>query len=204
MTVSVDVGDHFEPIATLDLTVPLEGGFFRSGSIAVTFPPDSLSNPVNVQVSLYTDPKLMPVVDKSRDEYIVSPLLVLEPHGLTFKKAVQIRFPIPVNPEGWHLSLQRAMCEISAVPQTWEPIVTYDTQTNHLEVTDCDYNLETGTLSASHFCRHYWLGRAYNRWKASKNIHFSVFGCRPNRSMNVWNLVIHCHDKCNEIYEVTQ
>ena len=204
---SVDVGKCYandsEPIATLDVTVPSEGGHFSSGSIAVSFPSDSLRESVNVQVHLYADSKLMPVVNKSRDEYIVSPLLALEPHGLMFEKPVQVRFPFSVNPKGWHLSLKRAMCEVSAIPQTWEPIITYDaSQTEQLKVSDCNYDLVTGTLSINHFCWYHWFGKARDRLMASKDMHFSLFGSRPNPSMDTWNLTIHCHDRCEEVYEV--
>ena len=192
-----------ERIALLDITVPPEGGCFRSGSLAVSFPPGCLPESKNVQVQLYIGPKLFPAVDESSDEYVVSPVLVLEPHGLTFGKPIEVHFPFSVNPKGWHLSLMRAMCDVSADPQTWEPIVTYDTQTDHLEVIGCNYDLMSGTLSITHFCRHYWLGRAYNKWVASKNMHFCAFGCPTNLSGNNWNINIHCHDICEEVYEVS-
>ena len=204
---SVDVsgscGNDSEPIAALDVTITPEGGCFRSESIVVTFPPGSLSESVNVQVQLYVDTKLMPVVDESLDEYIVSPFLVLEPHGLRFKRPVQVHFPFSVNGKGWHLSLKRAMCEKYVVPKIWEPIVTYDTRTEQLKVHDCDYDLVTGTLSITHFCCYHWIGWVLDRFQASKNMQLSIFGYATNPSMTFWNLTVYCHHKCTNEFEVT-
>lgn len=189
-------------IAKLEQTLLPEGGFFRSGSLSLSLPAGAVKQPVDVKAHLYLDQRLMPPANTSLGEYIVSPVLVLEPHGLKFSKPIQVYFPFSVNPDGWNLFLLRAACQDPTSPQSWEEIVKYFPLTNQLETTDYDYDVIKGVLSVKHFCNHTWIGRVINRWKATKEMHFSVFGYQPNPRLDSWNVTIHCHDVCKEVFEV--
>ncbi|XP_062511066.1 uncharacterized protein LOC134186976 [Corticium candelabrum] len=194
-----------EPIATLEMTVGPEGGCFSSGSLSISVPEDAVSEPVNLRMLMYVDERLMPPSTKTNDGYILSPLFVFEPHGLTFSKLVDVRFPPPVDSKGWHLSLMRARCDTSTSSQLWQPeaIMTFNSDLDqvNMEDPDCKYDLDSGTLSVKHFCWHWWFGKPADMFMASKTMLFSVFGYRQRRWSNVWNLTIHYHDNCNELIE---
>ena len=198
--------EQVKPIATLETTVDPKGGRYSSGSLSIFVPDGAVSEPVNIRIHMYVDKRLMPPCTKANDEYILSPLYVFEPHGLTFSKHVQVYFPPPVDPKGWNLSLMRAMCDTSTSSQLWEPqaIVTYNSDLDEVNVEDpdCRYDLTSGTLSVKHFCGHWWFGRVVSMLLASKNMLFSVFGYRQLPSKNIWNITIHCHDDCAEVTKV--
>ena len=198
--------EPLEPIATLEMTVGPEGGCFSSGSLSILVPDGAVSEPVNLRMLMYIDERLMPPSTKANDGYILSPLFVFEPHGLTFSKLVDVRFPPPVDSKGWHLSLMRARCDTSTLSQLWQPeaIVTFNSDLDQVNVEDpdCKYDLDSGTLSVKHFCWHWWFGKPADIFMASKTMLFSVFGYRQRSWSNVWNLTIHYHDNCNELIEV--
>ena len=75
---------------------------------------------------MYIDERLMSPSTIANHGYILSPLFVFEPYGLTFSKLVDISFPPPVDSKGWHLSLMRARCDTST--SSWQPeaIMTFN------------------------------------------------------------------------------
>ena len=172
----------------------------------LSVPDGAVSKPVNIKIHMYVDERLMPPSTKANDGYILSPLYVFEPHGLTFSKHMQVHCLPPVDSKGWHLSLMRAMCDTSTLSQLWEPqaIVTYNSDLDEVNVedADCRCDLTSGTLSVKHFCWHRWVGMPVDVFLATKTMMFSVFGYGHSPSSNIWNLTIHCHDNCHEVIEV--
>ena len=198
-----------KPIATLETTIGPEGGRYSSGSLSISVPDGAVSRPVNIKIHMFVDERLMPPSTKANDGYILSPLYVFEPHGLTFSKHVQVHFPFPVDPMGWHLSLMRASCDTFTSSQLWQPqtIITMPWYSSHFdrvstEDRDSRYDLTSGTLSVKHFCWHWWVGKPIDMFLATKTMMFSVFGYPQRPSLNIWNLTIHCHDNCHEVIEV--
>ena len=195
-----------EPIATLEVTVGPEGGCYSSGSLSILIPEGAVSEPVNLNMHMYVDERLIPPSALVNDGYILSPFYAFEPHGLTFLKHVQVYFPPPVDSKGWHLSLMRAMCNTSTSSQSWQPkaIVTFNSDLDQVNVEDidCEYDLARGTLSIKHLCWHYWFGKPDDKFLTSKIMLFSVCGYQPISTVNTWNLTIHCHDDCQEVIEV--
>ena len=146
-------------IATLETTVGPKCRRYSSSSLSVSVPDGVVSEPVNINIDMYVDKRLMPPSTKANYEYIVSPLYAFEPHGLTFSKHMQVHFPPLVDSNGWHLSLIRAKCDTSTTSQLWEPqaVLTYISDLDKVNVKDpnCRYDLTSGTLSVKHFCWHW-------------------------------------------------
>ena len=195
-----------KPIATLEIMVGPEFGRYSSGSLSILIPEGAVSEPVNLNMHMYVDERLIPPSASVNDGYILSPFYAFEPRGLTFLKHVQVYFAPPIDSKGWHLSLMRAMCNTSTSSQSWQPkaIVTINSDLDEVNVdgVDCEYDLASGTLNVNHLCWHWWFGKPVDMFMASKTMRFSVFGYQERPLFNIWNLTIQCHDSCREVIEV--
>ena len=138
----------------MSLDVDEKGGYQR-GNIFV--PPNSVNRLTNLVLKTYIDDALLPPV--ADNEFMFSPVLSLEPHGLTFQQPVKVLFPFTAVPKNWLMKLKRANCDVYTSCD-WETIVEYNTDTG--EVThytdDCVYDPNQQTLSLNHFCQYCWFG----------------------------------------------
>ena len=156
----------------------------------------------------YTNKHKFPQVDVSKEEFIFSPVLSLEPHGYQFKLPVLVRCPFSAMPGGWLLSLLRADCKTQQVAKTWKEIITYNTDTDEVTTDDCQFDFDHALLGVTHFCDHCWCGKPIladglaSSLKLQKQLYCSVFGYQPDSNWNRWLLELYLHDRCDDIYEV--
>ena len=174
-----------------------EGGEFQSGSLSLTVPPGAVSSETLIQAQFVFDAEPMPTED---NWFVLSPILALQPHGLSFEEPVSIRFPFTASSEGWILKLMRESSD-----NEWKSVLTIDTDTQLVTGRDphCNYNLNTSCLQLSHFCKYRWCGcKKENSSGTEKIIACSLFA-RMDSSGNTCNFFLYLCDNCEEIAEVS-
>ena len=161
---------------------------------------------VTLTAKLYTNKHKFPHVDNSKEEFVFSPVLSLEPQGYQFKQPVLVRCPFSAVPGGWHLSLLRADCQVEQAKRTWKEIVTYNTDTGKVTTDDCQFDVDHALLGVTHFCEHCWYGISaiVTSLSSRKLMYCSLFGCQSYPNWNKWHMELHLHDRCRDIYEVSR
>lgn len=178
-----------------------EGGSASRGDMSLFVPPGAVDTSVELLARLYTNPCKFPLVDVTKDEFIFSPVLSLEPHGYQFKQPVLVRCPFSAVPGGWQLVLLRE----TQTPKHWEAIVTYNTDTDEVTTNDCDFDVDRAFLSVTHFCNHCWCGRRSAKSifkKRRKQMFCSVFGFQHHPRPHRWILEVILYDRCSNIFDV--
>ena len=181
-----------------------DGGNAHRGDLSLFVPAGAVDADVTLIARLYTSKHEFPHVDISKEEFVFSPVLSLEPQGYQFKQPV---LPFSAVPGGWQLALLRADCRVEQVDRTWKEIVTYNSDTGEVTTDDCQFDVDHALLGVTHFCRHCWYGRAIlnqgiSYIKSRKLLYCSVFD-QPDGSLNRWYLEVNFHDRCDDIFEVT-
>ena len=74
-------------------TKPLDhnGGEVTLYGVYVMFPPGALRDPVDITLSILSDPECLPKMDNNTA--LLSPVVFLEPHGLQLQKPVELGIP---------------------------------------------------------------------------------------------------------------
>ena len=199
------------PIGELALTVGPEGGNAHRGDLTLFVQAGAVDENIRLVAKVYIDKCKFPQVDVSKEEFIFSPVLSLEPHGYQFKQPVLVRFPFSAVPGGWRLALLRADYEVA---NKWKEIVTYNTDTGDVTTDDCQFDIDHALLGVTHFCEHCWFGKSILakgissvatalHLKRRKLLYCSVFGFQPYSTWNRWLLELHLHDRCDDIFEVS-
>ena len=171
--------------------------------MAIFAPQNSVNRLTTLVLKTYIDDALLPPV--ADNEFMFSPVLSLEPHGLTFQQPVKVLFPFTAVPKNWLMKLKRANCDVYDTSCDWETIVEYNTDTGDVThyTDDCVYDPDRGTLSLNHFCKHCWFGKPIvNSIWGQKQILCSVFGYQPNSKQKRYILNVFLHDQCLDIFEV--
>ena len=164
---------------------------------------------VTLMAKLYTNEHKFPHVDISKEEFVFSPVLSLEPHGYQFKQPVLVQCPFSAVPGGWHLSLLRADCQVEQEKRTWKEIVTYNTDTGEVTTDGCQFDIDHALLGVTRLCDHCWCGKSAQGVSSvdtplhQKFLLCSVFGCQPNSNRNRWLLEVNFHDRCSDLFEVS-
>ena len=175
-----------------------KGGKFKSGSLFLTVPREAVSSEVQIGAQLVGDSEPMSIAE---NRVVLSLILALEPHGLSFEVPVSIGFPFTADLKGWMLELMRDSPDIG-----WKSVLTIDTDIREVTAIDphCNYDLNTRCLQLSHFCKYRWCG--YKKENASgieKTISCSLF-TRMDSSGKTCNFFLYLTDHCEDIIEVTQ
>jgi hypothetical protein len=206
-TTQTDKENRIAPIGELSLNVGPDGGYAHRGDLSLFVPAGAVDEEVTLLAKVYIDKQVFPPVDISKEEFIFSPVLSLEPHGYQFKEQVLVRFPFSAVPGGWHLYLLRTDCGVEEVVRTWKQIIRYYTDTGELTTEDCEYDVDHALLAVTHFCHHCWggkpnsyLNQGISYFNRRKLLYCSVFG-QPNGSLNKWHLELNLHDRCDDIFE---
>jgi hypothetical protein len=195
--------NRIAPIGELSLTVGPDGGNAQRGDLSLSVPAGAVDEEVTLLAKVYIDKQVFPPVDISKEQFIFSPVLSLEPHGYRFKKPVLVRLPFSAVLEGWHLFLLRADCPVEEDARTWKQIISYNTDTREVITDDCLYDVHHALLSVSHFCRHSWCAEALLKegktdFNSKKILYCSIYGISDG-SLNRWHLELNLHDRCDDI-----
>ena len=176
-----------------------EGGDFRSesGNLFVSVPSGAVSNEEQIEALFFFDMDPMPIPQNC---FVFSPVLELQPHGLSFEKdkLVSIYFPFTATLEGWLLQLMKEQ------DVEWKTVLTFDTDTQ--EVTDrdshCNYDMNTRCLQLSHFCKYRWCGFSKENSSASKKTIICFLFARMDSTGNSCNFFLYLGDNCDDVIEV--
>ena len=172
-----------------------DGGDFQSGSLLVSVPSEAVSSEQQIQVRFLFNMEPIPIPENWS---VVSPILSLQPHGLSFQKPVSIWFPFTLTSDELILELMKEQDE------GWKSVLTIDGETEQVIYRDshCNYDVNTNRLVLSHFCKYDWC--CHNKENSSslkKTIVCSLFA-RMDSSGNSCNFFLYLGDDCEDITKV--
>lgn len=112
-------------VATARGVFSSEGGVLESKEtgVSIVIPPGAL--PAGVEQEIYfkvcSGNSILPPLDEDKGETLLSPLVMCGPHGLQFKKPVELRLPhsASVNPDSWSFALKSSDSP-SGQPTQWQ------------------------------------------------------------------------------------
>ncbi|XP_074661139.1 tight junction protein 1-like isoform X2 [Tubulanus polymorphus] len=99
-------------VATAQGMFDYNGGVLesRETGVSIHIPKGAIPRGVNQEVyfKVCQDNNILPPLDKTKGETLLSPLVMCGPHGLQFKQPVELRLPhcASMNPDSWSFSLK--------------------------------------------------------------------------------------------------
>lgn len=76
--------------------------------VSVLIPAQALNEPTEIYFKVCQDANLLPPLDSTKGETLLSPIVMCGPHGLRFKRPVELRLPhrANVDPDSWTFALK--------------------------------------------------------------------------------------------------
>ena len=181
----------------MEVQVGPKGGDFQSGNLSLSVPPYAVSSEKKIRAQFVLDTEPMPV---AKDWFVFSPILALQPHGLSFEVPVSMRFPLPAASKGWILKLMRESPYIG-----WKSVLTIDSDTQEVVHRDlhCNYDLNTRCLQLSHFCKYFWCAYKKRNAPGKEKIIACLLYARMDSSRKACNFILYLTDYCADILEVS-
>jgi hypothetical protein len=185
---------------SLHVVVGPDGESCQSGDTFLSVPSGALLFPTEIILMIFLDEGAMPPYEILQNMSVFSPVLSLEPHNLTFRVPVRVRFPFTAR-EGWTVNLMRQDPESG-----WHSVLTIDTDTFEQISLDshCSFFEHSSELQLSHFCKYVWCGRKKENASLSrKKLGCSLFA-RLDSAATSCQFILCLHDYCDEAYQETK
>lgn len=177
-----------------------EGGHLSKCGFEIYIPPGALDHDVTIIALLQMYDCSTSPIDLGKFRF--SPILILEPHGLQFKKPVKLRFTSCAVPQGWVLTLMSANC--CELDNSWKSVLQCKDMGEVVATPGggCTYNPALDLLSITRLDKKCWVGKNGDTWPGTKQMICSVFGYRPSQRQQRWILDVIIHDGCDTILQV--
>ncbi|CAL4145261.1 unnamed protein product, partial [Meganyctiphanes norvegica] len=137
-----DAASKHKVIATARGVFDHAGGTLSSEEtgVSIVIPPGAIAKgtPQEIYFKVCQDRSLVPPLDQDKGETLLSPLVMCGPHGLAFKRPVELRLPhaASVSPNTWSFALKSSDTP-SGQPTTWTNMALHDAPSSHVPGSNC-------------------------------------------------------------------
>lgn len=180
-----------------------EGCDYQGEVISFSIPHGALESVHSITVQYCTHNEPMPDGYASPNWFSLSGVLRLAPHGLQFRKPVNVRFPSTAE-RGWILALLRADCHERESRRNWKPVYVFnlDERRTIFEDEHCSYNIDTSQLTLRHFCEYEWCGLPDRNADRSEKLMICALFASMNWQKQYCEFVLYFINSCSDLLKV--
>lgn len=199
-------------VASFSSVIGSLGGECGSRDISLQVPAGAVSVATQFSGQVFLDSHLMPPTDSTKEEIVLSPLVVLCPSHVQFSENVRLVLPVSVpyaavskqHGSGWLMELK--MCTTSYDEKSdggeWYTALAFNTVTGEVitRSSSVSFDPHHGIISLQHFCSLCWLGHllGIQSW-VERTVCYAVFGKRLQH--HKWMVYVHIIHGTDVVFE---